>query len=109
MLFRITKNAQRDQTIEHCRVNRGETITSLPDSLQHPAFRFLECALTRRAEPQRMQNFQNIVEPEEEITPGPEAFASWQSQIALLGAERVKFVQLFVARQRPGRFEMIDD
>src|SRR6266446_2396204 len=56
-----------------------------------------------------MQNFQNVVEAKEKIAPGPETFASWQPQVALLGAERIKFVQLFVPRQRAGWFEMIDD
>src|SRR5438270_8727070 len=103
MIFGITENAKRDQTIEHRRINCGESVTPLPDSLEHPAFRFLERAFAHRANLKRMQNLQNIVEPEKEISPGPKFFAAGQTQVALFGADWIQLVKLLVARQRPGR------
>ncbi len=109
VIFRITENAQRDQTIEHRRKDCGQTVAALADSLQHPALRFFERAFARWTDPQWVQDFQNIVEAKEKIAPGPKAFASWQPQIALFGTERIKLVQLLVARQRARRFEMVYD
>src|SRR5204863_9976257 len=48
-------------------------------------------------------------EAEEEISPGPKFLAARQTQVGLLRADWIQFVKLFVARERPGRFEMIDD
>ena len=46
-----------------------------------------------------MQKFQNSVDPEEEIAPGKKALVPRQPQILILGPERVKLVQMFLARQ----------
>src|SRR5262249_20480574 len=56
-----------------------------------------------------MQNFQYVIKTEKEISPGPEAFAARQAEIALFGAKRIELVQLLVTGQRTRRFEMVDD
>src|SRR5215475_9414855 len=109
MIFGITENAERDQTIQHRRINRGQPVTPLSDSFEHPTLGFLERAFARRTNAQRMQNMKDIVDAEEEISPRPKLFAARQPQVALLGTDRIKLVQLLIARQRPGWFEMVDD
>jgi hypothetical protein len=56
-----------------------------------------------------MEEFQNIFDAQKEIAPGPEAFTAGEPQIALLGADGIKLVQLLFSRQHARRFEMIDD
>src|SRR3954466_12902207 len=109
MVFRITERAQRDQTIEHRRINRGEAVAPLTDSFQHPALRFFKRAFAHRTNLKRMQNLQDIGDPKEKISPSPKALAARQTQIALLGADRIELVQLFVARQGPRRLKMVED
>ena len=93
----ITERAQRDQGVEHCRKNCCEAITPLADSLDHPALRLFEGALPHRVKTKRMKKLEDIIDAQEKITPGEKALVAWQSKILMLGAERIEFMQLFVA------------
>src|SRR5947207_13263652 len=96
MILRITENAERDQTVQHRRINCCQSVAALADSLEHPTLGFLERALSRGTEAKLMQDFQNVIETKKEIAPGPKTLAPRQTQIALLGADRIKFVKLFI-------------
>ena len=96
--FRIAQRTQRDQTIQHRRKHRREAIAALTNALEHPALGFFERAPPQRANPKRLQKLQNIIESQKEIAPRPEGFTAGQTQIALLGTERVEFMQLLFAR-----------
>ena len=56
-----------------------------------------------------MHKLQNVIYAQEKIAPGEETLVARQTKILVLGAERIKLVQLFVAGQRARRLEMIDD
>ena len=84
-------------------------IAAFADPLQHPALCFFKGAPSQRANSKGAQEFKNVIEPKKEIAPGPKGLTAGQPQIALLGAERIEFVQLLFARQNSSRFEMVNN
>ena len=43
-----------------------------------------------------LEEFQDAVGAQEKIAPSQEALVTWQGKVVSLGADRIKFVQLFV-------------
>src|SRR5689334_5483322 len=97
----VTEDAQCNHAIQHCWINGGEAIAAFTNSFNHPAFRCLKRAPSQRPNAKRPQEFEHVVDSQKEIAPCPELVTPWQPQIALLGAERVKLVQLLFTRQNP--------
>src|SRR5204862_6600801 len=107
--LRVAKCARRDQTVQRRREHRRKAVATLANSRDHPPFGSLKRAPTKRPDPQRMQEFQDILDSQKEIAPGPEAFTAGKPQVSLLGAEWIELVQLLFAGQDAGRSEMVYD
>src|SRR5260370_28679815 len=107
--FGIAERAQCNQTVQHSWIDRGEAVTAFANPFNHPALRFCERAPAHRAKTQWTQEFQKVSESQKEIAPCPELFAARKAQIGLLGAQRVKLVELLFAGQNASRLEMVYD
>src|SRR6266404_9259457 len=105
----ITEHAQSNHAVQHRWIHGREAIAALTDPLKHPPLRFFERTAAQRTKLKWMQEFHNIFDSQKEIAPSPEAFAAGETQVSLLGAERIELVQLLFARQNASRFEMVDD
>src|SRR5712692_6097366 len=107
--FGIAERSQCNQTVQHRWIHRGEAVTAFANPFNHPALRFFERAPAHRAKPQWTQEFQKVIDSQKEIAPCPELFAARKAQIGLLGAQRVKLVELLFAGQNASWLEMVYD
>ena len=110
MIVRIAERFQRDERIEHCGKNCGETVRPF-EAFEHPLLGLLERAFAERMnvvlrEP--LGELVQLVEPDEKVPPGEPLGVRWQREIAFVVAFRIKFVERDVFRPAR-RLEMVDD
>src|SRR5205085_1599463 len=91
------------------RENRGQPVAPLPDPIDHPALGFFQGALSHRTPTNSRDDLERMIGAQKKVPPGEETRIARQSEILVLGPERIKLVELLHPGEFASRLEVIDD